>query len=221
MLPVTCTRCTRPGPFRVGVQYRETCPSARLQRAAYESAGLARMLAGEPVEAEQWVRDGIWHPDRRVRKWVGDRLGAEDDDLGREVYKHFSDSAHTTWRSVTGFLPELEDREVPVGANPFNEVVAEGCLLGIANTGLFVLHCLRNAVADETVLPVELRQGIVRLHEDLGSEADHLRRDWDEEERRRNILAEGVADAATLDERLRRDPRSVSNLRDRTNRDSL
>jgi hypothetical protein len=148
-------------------------------------------------------------------------LGAEDDDLGREVYKHFSDSAHTTWRSVTGFLPELEDREVPVGANPFNEVVAEGCLLGIANTDLFVLHCLRNAVADETVLPVELRQGIVRLHEDLGSEADHLRRDWDEEERRRNILAEGVADAATLDERLRRDPRSVSNLRDRTNRDSL
>lgn len=108
---------------------------------------------------------------------------------------------------------EIKDPNVPVGSNPFDEVVAEGCLLGVANTGLFVLHCLRNAMADETAQPVELRQAIVQLHEDMGGESGHLQRDWAEEEGCRQALMDGVADAATLDERLRNDPRSLSNLR--------
>jgi hypothetical protein len=170
------------------------------------------MLAKEPLDAEKWVREGVWHPDRRVRKWVSERLYADDDDDGREFYRHISNSAHTTWASVTGFLPELTDRNVQVGANSFDEVMAHDALLSVAFTGLLIAHCVRNAVADEVVLPIELRQRIVDLHRDLGGEVDHLERDWAEEESRRNALAQGVADAATLGERLKSDPRSISNL---------
>jgi hypothetical protein len=181
-----------------------------LVRAVYESAGLGRKLALEPHDADRWLHEGAWHPDREVRKWI--REQRDDDDAGKAYYKHASDHAHTTFASAVVYLPELEDRQIPMGNHAFDEGAASTALRGVAMGGLFAVHCLRNACPDEAVFPTELRQLIVDLSGRAGGETAHLERDWAEEEDRRRQLLDRVQDVAGLDERLDQDPNSIRNL---------
>lgn len=183
---------------------------ALLVRGVYESAGLARKLAVEPEAADRWVQEGTWHPDRDVRAWVRDHGG--DAEVSREFYRHASDASHTTWLSTAPFLAELADEETPICVNVFDERYARQSLLGVVGAGLFIAHCVRNAVVDEVVLPIELRQRIVALHEAAGNDAEHLHQDWDEVARRQDQLAERVNRAEGLDQRLADDPLSYDNV---------
>jgi hypothetical protein len=181
-----------------------------LVRAVYESAGLGRVLAVEPEDAERWLREGTWHPDSKVRKWIREQRG--DDDAGKTYYKQASDRAHTTLASVVVYMPELDDRQQPMANHTFDEGPARDSLRGVVAGGMFAVHCLRNACPDEVVFPVELRQKVVELTGRAGGQTEHLERDWAEEENRRQRLLERVRDSAGLDERLERDPNSLRNL---------
>lgn len=182
-----------------------------LVRGAYESAGLARKLAHEPDAAEKWVQKGTWHPDREVRRWVEEHGGPVD--VSREFYRHASDTAHTTFLSVAAFFDEIEHRTLPICLNRFDERFARQSLLGVVGAGLFIAHCVRNAMADEVVLPVDLGQRIVALHEEaLGEDAEHLHQDWHHVARRQDELRQRVNSVEGLDERLAADPHSLHNL---------
>lgn len=182
-----------------------------LVRAVYESAGLGRKLALEPEEAEHWLRDGSWHPDREVRKWIRERRG--DEDAGKEYYQHASDHAHTTFVSTLAYWPEIESRARPMADHIFDEADARSAMRGITMGGLFAVHCLRNACPEELVFPTDLRRAIVDLTSRAGGETDHLEREWRDEETRRQRMLDRVQDVAGLDERLDRDPNSIRNLR--------
>lgn len=180
-------------------------------RGVYESAGLARKLAHEPDAAEKWVQKGTWHPDREVRRWVEQHGGPAD--VSREFYGHASDAAHTTFLSVAAFFDEIENCDLPICIDRFDERFACQSMLGVVGAGLFIAHCVRNALADEAVLPVDLGQRIVALHEEaLGEDVEHLHRDWDDVARRQDELRQRVNSAEGLDDRLAADPHSLHNL---------
>lgn len=180
-----------------------------LLRGAYESAGMARHLAHDPEAADRWVQEGTWHPDKKVRDWI--RQNGGDAEASRTYYGHASDVAHTTWASTAPFFGEL-DRGLPICVNPFDLQQARQSLLGVVGAGLFVAHCVRNATADEIVLPIELRQRIIALHREAGGDTDHLEQDWAEVAQRQNQIRDRVNRAAGLDERLAAEPLSVFNL---------
>lgn len=187
-----------------------------LLRGAYESAGLARMLAHSPEDAERWLKDETWVPDRRVRQWLRDAQGDDFADDYRTAYATYSDMAHTTLVSCTVFLEEVEGSGervsiCPTGAIPAN-VDATGYLNGLAATGLFVFFCMRNATVDERVIPGVLREEAQQLAEALTRQpAPHLDRDWHREDEWLSRLVDDVPEVDDLDARLTNDPMSFDN----------
>ena len=181
-----------------------------LARAVYESAGLARMLAVEPDDADNWVHDPPWQKDKHVRDWIRARGG--DADAYAEYYAQASELAHTKLISMRPLLPELEAGS-SVGSIAFDPDIAASSLGGVLSAGLFAIHCYRNAGISDDLIHPPLWRRIVDLHEAAGGVTDHLDQDWEAIERRRVELARRVNRAAGISQRLDEDPLSYRKLR--------
>lgn len=180
-------------------------------RGAYESASLGRYLAKFPADADRWLREGVWIPDRMVRQAIA---GEDDQQRYASFYSYLSQGAHPTAASC---LPLIEhDRlgfKVRVDSE-FDEDAYSRSLEFIAACGLFVAIALRNSAADEIALPPTWRRELLAIAEDVypGGDWSRLQRDWESEGDRYEALMARVRDVADLDRVIADDPRSFRRL---------
>lgn len=185
-------------------------------RRTYEAAALARMLAHEPVLAEQWLREAQWFPDRKVRKWFGVQAAPGEERTGyQEHYRYSSAFAHPTVRSTFPLLltdgesifPALRTLQDPTGAlMALREVMAEA---------VFVCFAVRNAMVDPALLSPPWHQSLSDLTQAVGLVLPEVQRHWQETDMTFDRLMESVVPVDELDDVLRADPNSYANVRRR------
>lgn len=189
-----------------------------LLRAVYESAGLARVLAKDPKLADQWLRDGKWFPDVRVRQWLSDvrRDSAEEVEKYRHFYTEASAWAHPTAESCMVQISVEEDHFHLDPHIKFDETVCKETVALLASTSLFACFAFRNAVVDERAIDPAWRKDLYELAREMSNEPmPHLERDWGAEQVHYDAVMANLRDRRYLKGQLRTHPRAYSNLKPR------
>ncbi|MFF0428992.1 hypothetical protein ACFYUJ_31940 [Streptomyces sp. NPDC004520] len=187
-----------------------------LLRSVYESAGLARTLAKDPKLADQWIREGKWFPDVRVRQWLSDVRGdsTEEVDKYRHFYVEASAWAHPTAESCMNQISVEEDHFFLNPEITFDEAEARRIVGLIASTALFACFAFRNAVVDERAIDPSWRKDMYELAREMsGDSMPHLDRDWDAEHAHYDAVMANLRDRCYLKGQLRTHPRAYNNLR--------
>ncbi|MFJ4271748.1 hypothetical protein ACIP29_14455 [Streptomyces coelicoflavus] len=187
-----------------------------LLRSVYESAGLARVLAKDPKMADQWLRDGKWFPDVRVRQWLSDVRGdsAHEVDKYKNFYAEASAWAHPTAESCMGQFTVEEDHFFLNSAITFDEEACQQAVGLLASTALFACFAFRNAVVNERAIDPVWRRDLYELAREMSDEAmPHLERDWDAEQAHYDAVMANLRDRRYLKGQLRTHPRGYDNLK--------
>lgn len=193
-----------------------------LLRGAYESAGTGQRLAKEPDEADKWLRKNQWWPEKVVRarlRALVERDVADADMDYAAFYRVVSADSHPTAVSTVGLLNVDAVGFRPRLSSQYDEAAFTEMLWRSAAVCVFACFALRNATPDERVLHPEWRRA---LHECMrvlsqasgkGAEAvAHLDRDWGMERDHWKMIVDRTRRVAGLDDRLRADPLSWTNL---------
>ncbi|MFJ1599458.1 hypothetical protein [Streptomyces sp. NPDC088261] len=184
-------------------------------RSAYESAGLGRTLAKDPVMADKWLRKDQWWPDGKVRQWLADNRVVSDDEvqLYRNYYKEASAWTHPTATSCMAQFTPAETGLILRRGTPFDAEKSRAMTAEIAVTAVFVCFALRNSVVDETAIDPQWRRDLYKLAREQSGEAEpHLDRDWTSEQEKYDAVMARLQDVSRLDEVLNTHPRSWRNL---------
>lgn len=189
-----------------------------LLRSAYESAGLARVIAKDGQIAERWLKEGHYFPDSAVRRWIRKiRNDPQSTVEGfKDFYENYSAWAHPTATSCLPLVKVDNDRLILDPSVSYDSTRSRTVLMEIAIVGLFACFAWRNAFVDETILPTAWRRDLYDLARKMsGDYMPHLERDWQDEESRHQKFLENIKNASEMDETLRNDPGSWHNLRPR------
>lgn len=180
-----------------------------LLRAVYESAALGRLLAHTPEEADRWLREGVWFPDRKVRKWFGDEGRAY-----ATIYGILSAEAHPTAMSCLELIDIGGERGAAKLDTQFDDEHYQERMTVILGVALWACIALRNAAASEELLPPEWRKELSDLAKEIAPWADfsELERNWEAEQQKWQKLAGRVGTAAAAEEMLKKHPFSWDNL---------
>jgi hypothetical protein len=190
-------------------------------RDVYESAGLARMLAKNPVKADDWLIRDRWIKDNEVRQYIESVLmpGASiEESPYREYYRQSSELHHPTRRGCLPLVLSSSDMVCrPQLESAFDEPELDSVLHEIAIESTFVAFTMINAVPDQDVIPPDWRRALTVLSTELlpGADLAHLERNWREDEERYADLHSHVIQADRLDAELDRQPNSVKNVQRR------
>jgi hypothetical protein len=187
-----------------------------LLRSAYESASLARTLAKDPKLADQWIRDGKWFPDQRVRQWLSDvRRDPPEEILSyRNFYAEASAWAHPTAESCMGLISVEKDHFFLNPTITFNATACRETVAIITGTALFACFAFRNAVVDEQAIPPAWRRDLHELAREIsGDPMYHLDRDWEAEQEHYDAVMANLRDRKYLKGQLRTHPRAYNNLK--------
>jgi hypothetical protein len=187
-----------------------------LLRSVYESAGLARVLAKEPKLADEWVREGKWVPDGRVRQWLGDVRHDAPEEVGKyqDLYAEASAWAHPTAKSCMCQLSVEEDHFYLSPSISFDEEASRGTVALLAATALFACFAFRNAVVDERAIDPAWRKDLYDLAREASADPmPHLDRDWAAENAHYDAVMANLRDRRYLNGQLRTHPRAYANLK--------
>jgi hypothetical protein len=199
------------------------CAEVRpILRFAYETCGLARMLAHDTTRAEKWLRKMYWFPDGEVRRWFagsGDHTSGQTPEEILQMYstgyREMSRRSHPTALACLPALRVDERGPVPQLETVFAEEEFRACAAEICGAAIFACFTLRNAAVDQRAIHPRWRQDLYNLaREAFGSDMAHLERDWAEEQRQYEQLQQRVQSAAHLREKLQSSPSSWLNLRE-------
>ncbi|MGW5096017.1 hypothetical protein ACWEQ1_15000 [Streptomyces nodosus] len=187
-----------------------------LLRSVYESAGLARVLAKEPKLADQWLREGKWFPDVRVRQWLSDvrRDPPEEVEQYKNFYAEASAWAHPTAESCMGQISVEEDHFLLNSAITFNKQACRETVSLISVTAVFACFAFRNAVVDEQAIDPAWRRDLYDLAREMSNDPmPHLDRDWVAEQAHYDAVMANLRDRRYLKGQLRAHPRAYANLK--------
>ena len=188
-----------------------------LVRTVYESAGLARMIAKSPAEAERWLVKGDWFPDKRVRDYIESQTSSADGSPYQAFYKMASANAHPTAKTSAYLVFDPESNGLNPQVQPrYNAEHAHWTLHEIAGVTLFTLFAMRRAMVSQDLLPAWWVQGLAQLAKDVyDADWSHLEHDWDAHNERYRQLTAATIPADELKEYLRRHPNSLRNIEQR------
>ncbi|WP_406504305.1 hypothetical protein [Streptomyces sp. NBC_01602] len=190
--------------------------AVNLLRSVYESAGLARVLAKDPKLADQWLRDGKWFPDVRVRQWLSDVRGDSTEEVSkyRNFYTQSSAWAHPTAESCMKQISVEEDHFFLNPTITFDESACRETISLIASAALFACFAFRNAVVDERAIDPAWRRDMYDLAREMSNDPmPHLDRDWEAEHAHYDAVMANLRDRRYLNGQLRAHPRSYTNLK--------
>lgn len=191
-------------------------------RGVYESAGIARMLAHDLPQAEKWIRKDTYVPDRHSREFAAVLNGGDPDAKipHQRYYAQASASAHPSALTTLPYLLDPEGvwrpRLYPVfDAEQFKAVAFE-----LTAEVLFVCFCLRNALADHSLLEPRWHRTLADTARTFsGMPMEHLDDNWEARERLHEGLKQHVRPQAEVNDFLREHPNSYDNVRARTEED--
>lgn len=187
-----------------------------LVRSVYESAGLARVLAKDPKLADQWIRDGKWFPDVRVRQWLSDVRHDPPEKVStyQNFYSEASAWAHPTAESCMGQLSVKDDHFFLNPKITFDERASRATIALLADSALFACFAFRNAVVDERAIDPAWRKDLYDLAREISGEPmTHLDRDWEAEKDHYDAVMANLRDRRYLKGQLRTHPRAYANLK--------
>jgi len=132
-----------------------------------------------------------------------------------EYYNTASRYAHPM---ATGVMPLLfgysGDAFGPRLYPEFNAAQFKEVARQITAESVFVAYTARNAAADIGTISSDWLKRLAQMHEKVtGEYPEHIQRDWEEHDRRHDLLVGKVRPACELDAALDSDPNSVRNLR--------
>ena len=202
--------------------YYEEVPT--LLREAYECAAMGRYLARQPQLADKWLESGEWVPDRKVRAWFGDTEGVYSDRYGG-----LSRRSHPTAAACLRLIDAREEGYVLRLASEFKGGTYTDCLYEGLATLIWMIFALKNAVADEEIIPPDWRQASVEWAEEAGAllsrhtgaaiNFDHLDHDWEKISAGYERLVGSVHRSDTLESVIDQHPSSVRNLKKNLDQD--
>lgn len=136
--------------------YYEEVPT--LLREAYECAAMGRYLARQPEVADKWLETGDWVPDRKVRAWFGDTEGIYSDRYGG-----LSKRSHPTAAACLRLIDPGEDGFTLRLSSDFKGGTYVDCLYEVLATLIWMVFALKNAVADEDIIPPGCAASLYRV----------------------------------------------------------
>jgi len=109
---------------------------------------------------------------------------------------------------------EVSQNAATLIAEPaFDLEATRASLREITCAALFAAFAVRNAIANESLIPPAWRQDLYALAAEIAGRAlPHLERDWAAEQARYDQITARLRAMDELEDTLRRDPRSAGNL---------
>ncbi len=188
-----------------------------LLRGAYESAGLARVLAKEPEEADKWVFREHWIPDGRVRKSIAQRLGEGSKLAYDTFYQRASDMAHPTAAYTLPYLFTEDGRVKPRFKPSSHPAMTDLALHEVLLGAIFCCFAVRLGAVDESIIDPNWRQSLTELARKVtGLPMEHLDRDWDAERSQFVRIRESVMTSEQLNTTLLDHANSFDNVKRRS-----
>jgi hypothetical protein len=178
--------------------------------------GLARVLAKEPKMAEQWLKEGKWFPDKRVRQWLADVRQDPPEQLEnwKNFYSEASAWAHPTAESCMAQLKVETDAFVLSPLVKFSSGECRGTVSLLSSTAVFACFAFRNAVVDERAIDPNWRRDLYDLAREVSDDPmSHLDRDWQAEKEHFDAVMTKLRDRRHLKRELKMNPRAWDNLK--------
>lgn len=206
----------------LGLCHRHFYPQAlALTRPVYEAAGMGRTMANSLKIADQWI-EGQWQPDKKARQFVENVMYADAEPRDKEdavdayadSYAWLSQWAHvTTTSALDPYVTESENGYELVLFPEFDEQKLRFTLRTILLQTIFLAYAIRNSAARlEALEPAWLRTLDELRDEIIGPSTQDLKVDYEEIEKRRQIIANNLRNSSEHKRAMRTDADSIDNL---------
>lgn len=186
-------------------------------RLVYEAGGLATALAKSTADAEQWLHESHWKSDGFTRK-IRTELSGGGTSARRNYQQFYKEASAYAHPAATSVMPVVfgrnSDEEFGVRLYPeFDEQQFRSVAREITAVALHVAYSGVEATAEIETIPADWLAHLDQARSKFDDSFAAIERDWDEHERRHQILTARVRHDSELDQALDDDETSARNLR--------